>query len=340
MLVAPNHGRWLILGYAERRSNDLKDTCPANTYMYWRPICEADLPECLEIQPASVGDRIVGRPTALRVWKDFLDNPAFQANVIESERPIAGHRIVGCGMGVFVTGAFADREIGNPRPDLNSRIIAGAASGEPVLLGRAEIAAGNAGEGIDFVNMYGTWRDGIMNADQLGAVHALLGTSFVEHFTGYRFNRVLKEAIGHSGIALARATGTYRLVAEFQESGSALFVVTRESALAAPYSVAATMYRYQAPVLRLRPAEQELLAAALVGKTDAELSRDLGLSIEAVKKRWMSIFERVEGFRPGILSQTDACSNGRGPQKRHRVVAYVRAHPEELRPFAWDTIRR
>jgi hypothetical protein len=308
--------------------------------MYWRPICEADLLECLEIQPACIGDQIVGRSTALRVWKALLNNPAFQANVIESERPIARHKIVACGMGVFVSGAFADREIRNPRPGLNSRIIAGIASGEPMVLSRAEIAVGNAGEGIDFVNMYGTWRDGIMNADQLAEVHALLGTSFVEHFAGYRFNRVLKEAIGHSRIALARATGTYRLVAEFQGPESALAVVTRESALAAPYSVASTMYRYQAPVLRLRPAEQKLLAAALDGKTDAELSADLGLSIEAIKKRWMSIFERVEEFKPDILSKTDPYSDGRGPQKRHRVVAYVRTHPEELRPFSWDTIKR
>ena len=308
--------------------------------MYWRPINKADLQKCLEIQPACIGDEIVGRSAALRVWNAFLDDPSFQANVIESERAISGHRIVACGMGVFVSTAFADEEIEHPRPGLNSRVIAGVASGEPIVLSRAEIAAGNAGEGIDFVNMYGAWRDGIMNDDQLAEVHALLGTSFVEHFAGYRFNRVLKEAIGDSQIALARATGTYRLVANFEESESALFVVTRESALASPYSLAAKMYRYQAPVLRLRPAEQRLLVAALSGKTDAELSADLDLSIEAIKKRWMSIFDRVDEFKPEILSKSDADSDSRGPQKRHRVVAYVRAHPEELRPFAWDRLRR
>jgi len=207
-------------------------------------------------------------------------------------------------------------------------------------LNRAQIAAGNAGEGIDFVNMYGTWREGIMNADELAEVQALLGTSFVEHFAGYRFNRVLKEAVGLSNIALARATGTYRLIAEFKKSESALAVATRESVLTAPYSVAAALYRYQAPALHLRPAEQSLLAAALIGKTDAELSSELGLSIEAIKKRWMSIFDRVDEFRPEILSRAEADTDGRGPQKRHRVVAYIRTHPEELRPFSWDTKRR
>ena len=308
--------------------------------MYWRPISQSDLSECLDIQPACLGDQIAGRRTALRVWKSLLDHPSFQANVIESDRPIAGHKILACGMGVFVTTAFADRELKNPRPGLNSRIIAGIASGESVVLNRNQIGAGNAGDGVDFVNMYGTWRDGIMNARQLVEVQALLGSSFVEHFAGYRFNRVLKEAVGHSRIAFAYATGTYRVVAEFPESESALAVATPESVSAAPYSVAAALYRYQPPVLRLRPAEQRLLAAALIGKTDAELSADLGLSIEAIKKRWMSIFERVDQFMPGILSPAGAESDGRGPQKRHRVVAYVRTHPEELRPFSWDTKRR
>ena len=282
----------------------------------------------------------MGRNAALLVWKAFLDDPSFRGTVIESEVPVAGHKMVGCGMGVFVTRAFADREIADPQPGLNSRIIASVASGESIVLSRAQIGAGNAGDGVDFVNLYGTWREGILNPGQLAEVHALLGTSFVEHFAGYHFNRVLKEAIGASRIALARATGTYRLVAEFPECKSALAVVTRESVLAAPYSVAAAMYRSQPPVLRLRPAEQQLLSAAVSGKTDAELSVDLGLSIEAAKKRWLSIFARVDEFKPEILNQTGADGEGRGPQKRHHVLAYIRTHPEELRPFAWDLKRR
>jgi hypothetical protein len=292
------------------------------------------------MQPACLGDKIVGRNAALRVWNSLLDHPAFHATVIESERAIGGSKIVGCGMGVFVTRVFADGEIENPRPGLNSRIIAAAASGEPILLSRKEIGAANAGVGLDFVNLYGTWREGFLNPEQLAEVHRLLGSGFAENLAGYRFNRVLKEAIGASGIAFARATGTYKLLAEFPESESALAVLTKESALEAPYSLAASIYRYQAPVLRLRPAEQELLAAALTGRTDAELSADLGLSVEATKKRWLSVFERIDRFKPEILGQTEADSDVRGPQKRHRIAAYIRSHPEELRPYSWDAKRR
>ena len=304
--------------------------------MFWRPIREADLLTCLDLQPASFGEGIVGRAAALRVWNSLLSHPAFHGTVLESEAPIAGQKIVGCGLGVFVTQAFASREIANPLPGLNSRIIASIAQNKSVLLSRAEIGAANAGDGLDWVNLYGTWREGVLSADQLAEIHALLGASFVAHLGGYRFSRVLKEAIGDSGIAFARATGTYRLVAEFPETGSALAVVTRESALAAPYSMAATLYRYQPPVLRLRPAEQSLLLAALGGKTDAEISAAVGISVEAVKKRWLSIFARVDQFLPELLSTADISSDGRGPQKRHRVLAYIRTHPEELRPYLWE----
>jgi hypothetical protein len=304
--------------------------------MYWRPFQPTDLPSCLATQPRCLGDGLVGRETALRVWQQLLEHPSFHATVIESERPVSGHTIVACGIGVFVSRAFADAEVGTPRPGLNDRIIHGIAVGRPMLLDREDIGAGNARGGLDFVNLYGTWRDGLLNAEQLAEVQTLLSIGFVEQLTGYRFNRVIKEAIGEARIALARATGTYRLIAEFPETGSALAMVSRDSALAAPYSAAAAIYRYRPPVLHLRPAEQELLAAALTGKTDAELSAHLGLTVEATKKRWLSVYDRVGQVRPEILSDSRTDSEGRGPQKRHRVVAYVRDHPEELRPYSPD----
>src|SRR3954467_3939755 len=101
--------------------------------MYWRPISHSDLSECLNIQPACLGDQIVGRPEAMGIWQALIDHPAFQANVIEADRPVAGHKIVACGMGVFVTKAFADRELRHPRPGLNSRILAEFAAEKPVV---------------------------------------------------------------------------------------------------------------------------------------------------------------------------------------------------------------
>jgi len=303
--------------------------------MYWRPLLQQDLDACLAIEPACIGDTLMGRERALQVWRHLPASPAFQGSVYATERAGGGETIVGCGMGVFVSAKFVDRELAEPQPGLNSRIIASIANGERVLLDRDALARGNAGAGLDFVNLYGNWRRDLLDEAQQIEVQTLLGASFLDSLAGFRFNRIVKEAIGQPVIELARATGSYRMLAEFAATGSALFAAFPDSARNSPFSVAARMYRFQPPMLRFSPAEQSLLTAALDGKTDAELSRELGISIEAVKKRWLSVFGRVEVFRPELLAAPDVDRTSRGPQKRHRVLAYVRTHPEELRPYAW-----
>jgi hypothetical protein len=103
-----------------------------------------------------------------------------------------------------------------------------------------------------------------------------------------------------------------------------------------PGSVGNILFSVRKPALRLRDSDQQLLLAALRGATDQELASGLGFSLSAVKARWRSAIARVEETMPDLVC--DAVSHeGRGAQKRHRVLAYVRSHPEELRPFDWAT---
>jgi hypothetical protein len=306
--------------------------------MTWREIAKADLATCLEMQPACIGDGLVGRDVARRVWNELLSSPSFLGMVIESERPIGGHRIVACGLGVFVTPGFADQEIAHPQPGLNSRIIANCAAGHGVVMNYHELGTGNAGSGLDFVNMYGTWREDVLSPQEFLEVQWLMGTSFLESHAGYRLNRVLKEAMGAARLELARATRIWSVLAEYPESGSALLrVISREIAFATPYSTAATMYHYREPSLGFRESDQRLLLAALRDATDAQLALKLGVSVSTIKKRWISIFARFEEIKPELLGISPGEMPNeptRGPQKRHHVLGYVRAHPEELRPYA------
>jgi DNA-binding NarL/FixJ family response regulator len=86
-------------------------------------------------------------------------------------------------------------------------------------------------------------------------------------------------------------------------------------------------------LLGLRSTDKELLVAALKGATDRELADDLNLTKEAVKRRWKVLFDRLEAVKPEIFGASVSNNGKRGPQKRHRILAYVRDHPEELRPF-------
>jgi hypothetical protein len=63
----------------------------------------------------------------------------------------------------------------------------------------------------------------------------------------------------------------------------------------------------------------------------------LGTSLPAVKKMWVSIYCRVEDCLPELIGdplQADVPPSGRGREKRRRVMAYLREHPEELRPVS------
>jgi len=78
-----------------------------------------------------------------------------------------------------------------------------------------------------------------------------------------------------------------------------------------------------------------LLLAGLRGGTDEELADELGISLSAVKKAWQSIYERVSACDPELVPAAHPTESGayeRGKMKKQRLIAYLRDHPEELRP--------
>jgi hypothetical protein len=113
-----------------------------------------------------------------------------------------------------------------------------------------------------------------------------------------------------------------------------LFVIDKVSAELIVGSVTTIVFRFTPPMFRFGKGEQRLLRAALEGFTDLELVEELQIKKEAIKKRWASIYEQVQQTMPNLLPQSDCDTNSkRGRQKRHHLLAYLRNHPEELRPF-------
>ena len=96
-----------------------------------------------------------------------------------------------------------------------------------------------------------------------------------------------------------------------------------------------SLFDYHPPMLGLNRSEQRLLSCALPGATDEQLAEQLGTSLPTVKKMWISIYSRVEGCLPELIPdsrQSDIPAGGRGREKRRHLLAYLREHPEELRP--------
>lgn len=309
--------------------------------MFVRDTQDADLAECFDVDVNHAGSELVGSEKAVTAWKALLQSCAVHSVVVVANPPILGHRVVGFGASAFVTSEFFQREIDEPRPRLNDRLIESVDTGNSVVLSKSQIAYGNFETGLDLVVLCGCWRKGVLNKQQVQETWVLLSSAFLERHRGYRVNRVLSEVIGPEELEFVESGPPWQMVSSFEHSDPKgrlagrryLFMLSREQALSSAGSVMAILFQYEKPKLWLQDADQELLAAALGGLTDEELSTKLHLSVGAVKKRWLSLFDRIADRQPDLLGSSDAkVGKKRGRQKRNHVLEYIRQHPEELRP--------
>jgi DNA-binding NarL/FixJ family response regulator len=284
-----------------------------------------------------MGAALVGARGVTESWKVLLDDPFFASAVLESDPAIEGHEFIGFGASIIVSAAFADAEIANPRPDINSRIIASIDSGESVVATQRQVAQANAGQGVNVVILYGScWRYEILNSAQSQEAQNLLARGFTEWHAGYRMRRILCETADAQARRYLENSIVYEVLASFPEQQRTLFCMSRRSVEVVAGSLGNVLFSYREPVLRLSASDQELLLAATNGATDAELASRLSVSLSAVKARWRSAIARIEESMPGLIHDVED-REGRGLQKRHRVLAYVRSHPEVLRPFDWSS---
>ena len=107
---------------------------------------------------------------------------------------------------------------------------------------------------------------------------------------------------------------------------------TREEAQGSFGTALAVLFQHTPPRFYFNSREQELLEAALTGLSDDEAADALCVSHAAIRKRWESLYAKVISAAPTLLGETASLPARRGPEKRRRLIAYLQAHPEELRP--------
>lgn len=292
----------------------------------------SELVEYLTANPCHSGAEFVGHDRAIAIWRSLFHNPAFSCSVIQATTASGCRPVALCGT-VFVYPWIIDDELADPQPGLTDRIVQKILSGQPVALNEPEIRAGNTHPGLNVVSLC-SWEKQLLSPEQGLEAQLLVAYGVLANLTGYRLNRVIAESVDDEEAKFLGNSHCWRAVAAFGDRRSALWLMTKQTGLETPWSIAAMMFHYREPVLHLHSSDQQLLLAALDGMTDQELSDKLGLHLGTIKKRWISLFERVTDAHMNVLPEMTAYPrNRRGPQKRHRVLAYVRAHPEELRAF-------
>jgi DNA-binding CsgD family transcriptional regulator len=307
---------------------------------------QEDVGECVEIVGAHplLGPQYGSVIKDLRsVWLSLLGREAFRGVVFEDAKD-SQVRTVGVGVSVFVSDDFL-RDLKTPPfiwigPELIKRIIRGISP----LLSDKQMRQANANGGLNLV----TWV-GAFNADHLQSAEGLAAMipAFVDAHRGFLLKEItahamtlenLGGAIRSGGLFFNPADGRYveSLDRPLHEVFAAPHVIglTRELAMARVGTWVGSLFVYQPPRFGFRPSEQRLLLAALEGGTDEELADKLDISLSAVKKTWRSIYERVTaGNSELIADQLPAESTSeRGKEKKQRLLAYLREHPEEVRP--------
>ena len=312
----------------------------------FRPMRPNDVQECAEIVAAHplLGPQYgSGIGDVQSAWLSLLGREAFRAVVFEDAKD-SQVRTVGVGVSVFVSDDFLF-ELKTPPffyigPELTKRILC---DNSP-LLSDKQVRQANATGGLNLLTWVGAY-----NADHLQSAEgvAVMIAAFIDEHRGFLLKELtaqtmtleyLEGAIRSGGLFFSPVDGRYVESPDrpLHEVFAAPYLIglTRELAMTRVGSWIGSLFVYQPPQFGLRPSEQRLLLAALRGGTDEELADMLGISLSGVKKTWRAIYGRVTAKGPGLILDQfpEELTSQRGKEKKQRLLAYVREHPEELRP--------
>ena len=321
----------------------------------YRPMCPRDVRACVDI--------IESIPSARRMYGDAIGDlheawlrvlgcEAKSAVVFEE---VAGSSSTMCsfGISVFVQDDFIKELKARPfwfAPELARRLRRGCSP----LLSDSELRKANSRGGVNVL----VWEGRLLPAFESNPdVFRKLASGFLEEHRGYFWKEVICHQIETverllvsmqvGGLVWDPVSGRYkeRLEQTPEEFLSKPHVlgITRETERNRPGSWMGNLFEYQPPVFGFNRSEQRLLLCALQGGTDQELSDELAISLDTVKKTWRLIYERVAARSPELIPVNSAAENGgseRGREKKQRLIAYLREHPEELRPVSRKLLLR
>jgi DNA-binding NarL/FixJ family response regulator len=304
-----------------------------------------DIDQCVDVF-AQHPDFILqygGQRGALRsILERLIGSEGFLAFVFETTE---GQQIEMIGVGgiAFLNDEFVTHAKKPPyfwiAPTLMRRLLAG----DTPILSDTEVCRANTLEGLSVFSWpLGFRQEHLLHPEFLN----FLMSSFIHELRGYNLKEYLGQATDveatratlHGGAVLLTPNGHFNELPRAEEhllSQPHLLVISRDQALLQVGCWSSSLFIYRPPTVGFSRSEQRLLEEALRGGSDEELAKELEISVSAVKKAWRSVYDRVDRSSIGIFPK--ASDNGdaeRGKGKKHRLLAYIREHPEELRPVS------
>jgi hypothetical protein len=285
------------------------------------------------------------------VWEKLLVGDGLIAEVFE-EVSEGRSVVLGAGIAAFVTDDFVCELKKPPHFWLSREIVLRSALGQSPVLSDKELQRANSTGGLNIaVCQCGILPGDVARADVASGIMA----AFVECLRGFQLKEHVLQGESLSHLEGARAAGVllwsagetcyksfHDLPAETLLNECHVLGISRDNAYQHPGSWAASTFVYTPPRIAFNRSEQRLLFSALAGGTDQDLAAKLGISLAGVRKTWRIIYERAARAIPELASNSPH-RNGepaeRGKERKHRILSFVRDHPEELRPVSRKLLR-
>lgn len=308
-----------------------------------------DLAECYALHES------LGLPYSKRswrvlpeLWRRLLAKGAMLLCLVADRAKLVGSRIISFGAIVFVTDDFCSEARSRLPPYVGVELTRQYLSRQLPVLNREQVAHANAGDGLNVMMCFEGWAQDGLSPEQLFAVRAKQGEALHLALSGYHVKEFLANPIGanasqwmlDAGARLRRDYFSYfrkNHLAKPERPGRPYLIgLTKQEAFTHPGSNIAGLFVYTTPRFHFNRSQRVLLRHALMGETCEELATSLSISPWTVKKRWHAIYERVADVDRELLPRPIAYgphATSRGPERRRRLLNYLRQHPEELRPF-------
>jgi hypothetical protein len=268
------------------------------------------------------------------MWRRF---PDLLRDLLERERILlalvhepATNRRRMLGGSAFVDPDFLTQALEHPTDSLLQQVLTAEAAGRSVLLSPKRQAIANARTGLCLYNFL-TAPDltGVSGPDG-NLLMGLINEAWRFHHYGFRLHSLHSEGT-HPGLAEFMLSMQCTLARERNMPNGDVartFRFTREDALAKPGTNVGIMFIAPLPRFGFTLPEQKLIELTLMDNSDREISRSLGITADAVKKRWRSIYDRVRAIAPELLAVPVS-----GADQRRALLQYLRQHLEEIRPY-------
>ena len=274
-----------------------------------------------------------------RLWGQWLRDGVMTAHIIEHHRSTQT-KTVGLGAVVFVRPEFIEDALRKNQPYVRRQLIEQTLAGNRVVVTPEEMRAQNRGDGLTLLFLSDPSDNQQLTEEECRLVDAKWSEALYE-LRGCNFQTLWHEAYGSRALRLSTGCGlSVRRDWSDYWSGAAtppdnerpyLLGMSKAEALERPGTHASFLFLHVRPQFEFTARQQELLQQAIGGATDEELASELKVSASAVKKRWISVYERVSDALPGWL-ESAATAETRGSEKRRHLLNYLRQHPEELHP--------